>query len=176
MSIEVPALVEAELFELVGQRLAANRSRHGRPTQQLCGLLRGLVVCQECGYGYYVKTTGRRRGEPANPRHAYYRCAALDRSRKGEDRICESRMLRVDQLDAAVWDDVRALLAEPSRIEQEYERRLKQSDQPDNVSERSLQKEIRQTRRRITRLLEMYEEGYMEKVLFHQPSRPPDCV
>ena len=168
VSIEVPALVEAELFELVGQRLAANRSRHGRPAQQLCGLLRGLVVCQECGYGYYVKTTGRRRGEPANPRNAYYRCAASDRSRKGEDRICESRMLRVDQLDAAVWDDVRALLAEPSRIAQEYERRLKHSDQPDDVSERSLQKEISQTRRRIARLLEMYEEGYLEKGPFHQ--------
>jgi site-specific DNA recombinase len=166
--IEVPALVEADLFDLVGQRMATHRSHHGRPAQLSCGLLRGLVVCQGCGYGYYVKITGRRKGEAADPRNAYYRCAGTDRSRKGEERLCDYPMVRVDRLDVAVWDDVRALLSEPSRVEHEYERRLKQPDPPADVSDRSLQKEIGQVRRRISRLLEMYEEGYLEKGPFQQ--------
>jgi site-specific DNA recombinase len=168
--IAVPALVDAELFELVGQRLARNKARHGRPARRDIGLLRGLVVCRRCGLAYYVKASGQRKpaGATAAPLHFYYRCAGRDRSRFGGEAVCDGPMLRLERLDAAVWEDVRALLLEPARVEQEYARRLGQLREGPSVSARATQQRIGDVKRRIARLLEMYEDGYLEREEFRR--------
>jgi hypothetical protein len=41
-----------------------------------------------------------------------------------KQRVCHSQSLRGEQLEAAIWADVSALLAEAHRIEKECKRRL----------------------------------------------------
>jgi site-specific DNA recombinase len=166
--IAVPALVDPAVFALVGERLAQNRARHGRPPQHRHVLLRGLIKCDKCGYSYYVKATGKRKAGESAPRQLYYRCAGRDRGRFGGEAICDGPMLRVDRLDAAAWADVRALLLEPARVQQEYERRLGRAEAEGGGEERATAKQIGDVRRRIARLLEMYEEGYLEKEEFRR--------
>jgi site-specific DNA recombinase len=55
--------------------------------------------------------------------YGYYFCTGTDRFRWGGVRICENMPVRMERLDAAVWEDVTALLEDPDRIRREFERR-----------------------------------------------------
>ena len=168
--IAVPALVDSEVFDLVGQRLARNQVKHGRPPTQTHALLSGLIVCKKCGYSYYTKKTGQRKAAgdaPPPPAYLYYFCSGRNGRRFGGEPICDGPMLPAARLDAAVWDDVRAVLLDPARVEREYTRRLGELEsgrKPATDSGRL----IADLRRRISRLLEMYEEGYLEKEEFRR--------
>jgi site-specific DNA recombinase len=164
--IPVPALVSEELFAQVAEQLAENRRRtRARRTGASC-LLQGLVVCRHCGYA--CCGIGRSRaGGAAGPRYRYYRCSG--RSQRGEDgqRGCQVRPVPAVALEAAVWDDVCALLAEPARVEQEYQRRL-QADaaQADGADGTALAKRIAGVQKAISRLIDGYSEGLLEKEEF----------
>jgi site-specific DNA recombinase len=162
--IAVPALVEPALFQAVQERLAAHRRHPGRAAVEPRYLLAGLVVCPACGYAY----RGRAQG---TPQRCYYRCSGTEASRMSERvRVCSNPAIRVERLDEAVWSDVRALLLEPERLVEEFERRLSRANDPGEVdrSSRSLDKLIGQVKRRIARLVEMYADGYIEKDRFQR--------
>jgi site-specific DNA recombinase len=160
--IAVPAIVEPGLFQAAQEHLAAHRRHPGQAAVAPRYLLAGLVVCPACGYAYRGRTQGA-------PKHSYYRCSGSEASRMpGGVRICSNPAIRVDRLDEAVWSDVRALLLEPERLVQEFERRLSRANDPAEPapSGRSLDKLIGQVKRRIARLVEMYADGYMERDRF----------
>jgi len=161
--IAVPAIVEPALFQAVQERLTEHRQHPGRAAVEPRYLLTGLVVCRGCGYAY----RGRVQGKPVK-RH-YYRCCGGEANRlPGRVRVCSNPSIRVERLDEAVWSDVRALLLEPERLAQEFERRLSRENDPGEVSRtsRSSDKLIGQVKRRIARLVEMYADGYIEKDKF----------
>jgi site-specific DNA recombinase len=152
--IAVPALVDEDVFASAQEQLAHNRAHHGRPAVVGRYLLHGLLVCSRCGRAYcgkHVKDYG------------YYRCCGADAYRFGGERLCSNGSLRTDQLDAAVWEDVAALLLEPQRIEAEYHRRLERDDGRADHDREVLQTQINAVKRRIARLTEMYEDGFLER-------------
>jgi site-specific DNA recombinase len=69
-------------------------------------------------------------------------------------------------LDAAVWEDVRRLLSEPERIRVEYERRRQETTTDDGREVDQVRKLINQVKRNISRLIDAYEEGILEKSEF----------
>jgi site-specific DNA recombinase len=158
-SIPVPALVEESLFETVQEQLRENKQRHRLATQGARYLLQGLLVCTSCGYAL---CGSRCRGR------VYYRCCGSFARRVGQDRVCPSRSLRGAQLEEAIWADVSALLAEPRRIEEDYQRRLnigeESADAP--ASQRQLQMQAARVRRQISKLIDAYGEGLIEKQEF----------
>src|SRR5437879_734902 len=81
MSIPVPALVDAALFDAVAEQLQENRERARVPQRGAKYLLQGLIVCACCGYAYYGKQISPR-GRKYRPRsYAYYRCVGADACR-----------------------------------------------------------------------------------------------
>jgi site-specific DNA recombinase len=122
IAIPVPPLVEAALFEGVQEQLEESRRRHCQRKQGVRYLLQGLLVCQACGYAFCGrwKAPPRSRGR----QYHYYRCTGTDRSRLNGRHRCEARPIRVEQLDAAVWDEIGRLLDDPARVAAEYQRRL----------------------------------------------------
>jgi site-specific DNA recombinase len=72
----------------------------------------------------------------------------------------------MELLDAAVWEDVCGLLAEPARVKAEYRRRQEGQPSADASRVESVGKMIQAARRRIARLIDAYEEGLMEKEEF----------
>jgi site-specific DNA recombinase len=117
LHIPVPALVDPALFAAVQEQLQENRhhARQGRRGARY--LLQGLLVCARCGYAYYGKaiSPSSRRGHPRA--YAYYRCIGADAYRFGGERVCHNTQVRTDRLEAAVWQEVCALLREPQRLE-----------------------------------------------------------
>jgi site-specific DNA recombinase len=153
--IPVPAIVSEELFAEVQERLAENGRRHRGTPRHERFLLQGLTVCARCGYSYCGQ--GKR---------LYYRCTGTDAYRWGGEAVCSNRMVRSDRLEEAVWSDVCSLLSDPARVEQEYERRLDQSDDRSSWEAEQLNKQIQTLKRGIARLIDAYEEGLLEKQEF----------
>ena len=162
MSIPVPALVDAALFDAVQEQLQENRQRARVPQRGAKYVLQGLIVCACCGYAYYGKAispSGRKHHERS---YAYYHCIGSDAYRFGGVRLCWNKQLRTELVDEAVWEEVCRLLEHPERLEQEYRRRLLQEEQtPDELS--SLEARMGRLRQGIARLIDSYAEGLIDK-------------
>jgi site-specific DNA recombinase len=159
-------LVSEELFAAVQEHLLENKKRNRRPPQGLRYLLQGLLVCKRCGYSYCGQSmTHARKDKPAKT-YQYYFCTGSMFGRCDRERVCWNKSIWMDTLDTAVWDDVRALLAEPSRIEAEYRRRLESQEHACESQANALGKMIHAAQRRIARLLDAYEDALMDKTEF----------
>jgi site-specific DNA recombinase len=161
--IPVPALVNPEMFAQVAEQLAENRCRARIRRSGAQALLQGLVVCRHCGYACCGIGRGRSSTDGSFP-YRYYRCSG--RQQVGEDgqHLCQMRSVRAVELEGAVWEDVSLLLADPARVEQEYQRRLQADAADANGAEgTAFAKRIVNVKKVISRLIDGYSEGLLEK-------------
>lgn len=164
LSIAVPAMVSEELFTTVQEQLEENRRRARYGLRGARYLLQGLLVCGCCGYAYYGKVLSprARKGRPRG--YAYYRCIGSDAYRFGGQRLCATTQVRTDRLEQAVWQEVCRLLEDPQRLMDEYQRRLQAVQEPPGTANTAgVEKQIAKVRQGITRLIDGYAEGYIDK-------------
>jgi site-specific DNA recombinase len=163
--IPVPPLVSEALFEVVQAQLAENRQRARQRQRGARYLLQGLLVCAQCQYAYYGKAVSNKAAKGKKRNYAYYRCIGTDAYRFGGERICDNLQVRTDKLDEWVWQEVCALLEDPQRLQQEYQRRL---DAPSRENEdlTAIQAQLGKVRQGIARLIDSYTEGFIEKQEF----------
>ena len=163
--VRVTAIVDEVLFHAAQERLLVNKKRNRRAAQGVRYLLQGLVVCRKCGYAYCGQTTPRSSSKSSTT-YQYYFCSGSMFGHCDQERVCWNKSVRMAPLDVAVWDDVRALLADPSRIEVEYHRRQEGGNTSRNTEEDSTERLLQTARRRIDRLLDGFEDGLMDKAEF----------
>jgi site-specific DNA recombinase len=164
ISIPVPALVEPELFAAVQEQWQENRQR---PRQRCRGgryLLAGLLVCGTCGHAYYGRQARRPTASGPARSYAYYRCLGGDACHAGGQRLCWNPQVRAERLEAALWRDVCSLLREPERIAREYERRWTQA--PGDPDRKSLQTVVQKVKRGMSRLIDAYQDGLLDRTEF----------
>jgi site-specific DNA recombinase len=165
IAIPVPAIVDADLFEVVQDQLAENQRLSRARTRGERYLLQGLLVCRECGYAYYAKPINRQLLSTGRPAYAYYRCLGNDGYRFGGQRLCRNRQVRMDWLDEVVWREVARFLEQPERIEAEYHRRLQsvQDAGPGQQTVAAIDGRLAALRRGMGRLIDSYTDGVIEK-------------
>jgi site-specific DNA recombinase len=164
--IPVPAIVGEGLFEAAQERLAENRKRARERKRGARHLLQGLVVCAKCGYAYYGKRVSPASTRGRTRRYVYYRCIGSDSHRFGGQRLCSNKQIRSDMLEEAVWRDVCSVLSDPQRIEQEWRRRLTEKPEDGWNGNEQLQRTVDKVRRGISRLIDSYQDGLLEKAEF----------
>ena len=165
--IPVPALVDEDLFEAVAEQLAENRRCYRQRKEGARYLLQGLVQCQKCGHAYCGYRLRRREGGEWRIIGGYYRCNGKDAHRFGGEPICDSVQVHLDLLEAAVWEDVRSLLSDPRRIEEEYHRRLEGERAVDrSLGRRALSVQVSRVKTGLNRLIDAYGEGLLEHAEF----------
>ena len=164
-------LVTLELFDTVQEKLAENRSRRRRHEPGVRFLLQGLTVCSKCGYAYVGKLQNKSKSNGEALSYGYYFCTGTGRFRWGGVRTCANRPVRMDRLDATVWDDVSSLLSDPARIKQEYERQKNQAPPQEPRRLKEIAQEILKLRRGISRLLDLYQDGDLDKAEFEPRHR-----
>jgi site-specific DNA recombinase len=163
--IAVPPLVDEALFEVVQQQLEENRQRARQRKRGARYLLQSLLLCAQCGYAYYGKAVSNKAAKGKPRLYAYYRCIGTDAYRFGGERICDNLQVRTDKLDQLVWEQVCALLEDPQRLQEEFQRRLDiVSAAPDELA--TAQAQIAKLRQGMARLIDSYAEGYIEKQEF----------
>jgi site-specific DNA recombinase len=108
--IAVPTIIAEELFE-AAQRVSYDNSKWSPRRAGLNHwLLRGLVKCGHCGVSVSCHKKRGRNGTF----HRYYYCRNHDPLRAGgEHRRCPERNIRADELDAFVFEQVRATMLRP---------------------------------------------------------------
>ena len=161
ITIPVPVIVTSALFDAVQEQLEHNRKRNRQSKRGASYLLQGLLVCKVCGHAYYGKPVSLKNGKGMRRDYAYYRCIGCDAYRFGGQRICHNKQVRTDLLGEAVWQDVCSLLKDPSRITQEYERRLTQSHQ--NSSLDPMTALTRKVKRGMSRLIDAYQDELIDR-------------
>ncbi len=162
--IPVPALVSEALFAGVQDQLEENRRRARTRQRGARYLLQGLLVCACCGYAYYGKAISHCARKGHRRDYAYYRCIGTDAYRFGGQRVCSNTQVRTDRLEQAVWQEVCRLLEDPQRLVEEYQRRLQAAQSaPEDTDAIVLNKQIAKLRRGISRLIDGYSEGYIDK-------------
>jgi site-specific DNA recombinase len=159
IGVPVPAIVDEALFAGAAERLEENRKRNRERLAGVRYLLRGLLVCRKCGYGF---TGHHHRGK-----WRYYRCCGTDRSRYHGERRCDARLVAVEPLDGAVWAEVRRLLEDPACVLEEYRRRLDAAQaSPRRLELDAVGRRLAKARGAIGRLVDGYAEGLIEKAEF----------
>jgi len=164
IEIPVPAIVSVELFQAIAGQLQENRKRARKQREGNNYLLQGLIECGSCGYAWYGKG-GTRFAKNDKAPYPYYRCIGMDSFRCGGEKVCRYRPLRLDRLDASVWADVCMMLQNPKDLQHEFERRLCADNEPD-INLDQLNKQIKAVQRSISRLIDAYEDGLLEKSEF----------
>jgi site-specific DNA recombinase len=157
--IGVPALITQEWFAAAAAKLEENRQRYREQKKGTEFLLSGLLICQRCGSAYCGRRHRLRTGE-----YVYYRCLGTDKYRHGGEARCMNKSVH-GRIEEAVWSDLCGLLKDPDRLQREFERRLENPPSPDFDSAH-LQKSIVQSKRRISRLIDAYENGWLDKTDF----------
>jgi site-specific DNA recombinase len=106
---EQPALVEANIWQRVQDRLARNRRLGGdRVSNQFGALLLGLIRCRPCGCSMSPSFSARR-----HKRHRYYTCASSQRRGRG---TCPSPSLPAGELERYVVEQIHALECNPEML------------------------------------------------------------
>src|SRR6266849_2609030 len=145
------------------------RSRRGKRH----GAQVGSVSVLSCApYGYrYVNTQdsgGEARFdiilEEARVVRQIFAWVVRDRCTIGAVRLWWNKQLRTDLVDEAVWNEVCRLLEEPERLEQEYRQRMLAKEAPSELH--GLEKHVGRLRQGLTRLIDSYTEGLIDKAEF----------
>ncbi len=158
IEIPVPALVSEERFARAQELLQENKVRSRRRTIEP-SIVQGMVSCQKCGYAFSRTST-----QTSARKIHYYKCIGSDSWRKLGGPVCDNaRLVRQDLLDEIVWAEVIKLLADPTLIQQELDRRLAaaRASDPTKKREQSLQRELVHVGKGIERLLSAYQEALM---------------
>lgn len=156
-TIPVPAIISAELFDAVAEQLAENRRRQRQRETGAKYLLSGLLVCHRCGSAYCGRRNGQRRRTLL-----WYRCIRTDTARCRGGAVCENASLSGPVAEEQVWSDVCELLRDPDRIRREFDRRLERGP-ADEVTLASLRQSIAALKRRLARLLDAWENGWIDR-------------
>ncbi len=120
ITVEVPALVSADLWRQAQEALRANMLYATRNAKQPY-LLRGLMKCGICG-STYVGTTG------SSSTRRYYRCHGANRPNAtlGMGQKCTSKPVNADEVEAEIWADVDYWLHHPGEVVERLAARLRE--------------------------------------------------
>jgi len=168
ITIAVPAIIDEATFEIAARRLADNRRFASRNSKER-SLLMGIAVCSGCGYAYYRTST-----RTATRKIYYYRCLGSDDYRYKGGRICQNKPVRADYLDEVVWTHVIGLLADPTLVQGELDRRLTElrDTNPATAERARVERDHTRATKAITRLVQAYQEDLL--TLEELRSRMPD--
>jgi site-specific DNA recombinase len=162
VAIPIPAIVDEETFEAVGQAARDNAAFSPRRAEPDTFLLRRLARCGRCGVKLACHRARREYGLAR-----YYLCPHHDPVRAGgEDRRCTERRIRADELDTFVFDQVRALLTRPELLAAGEAAVAAQAPVPDDellstqLARLDRRAQAAQAERR--RLADLYQAGVIE--------------
>ncbi len=152
IAVEVPPIIERDLWEKAQARLRHNKSFSPRNTKRPY-LLQHRLTCLPCGCAVSPFTKVR----PSGTGTSYYRCGAAIGHVSGRD--CNMPHFRADELEPAVWEWVSGLLMHPDQLAEglrEQQAEAGRETQPLWDRLELVEKSIANHDRQIEKLLDLY--------------------
>ena len=154
--IRVPAFIDRDLFERVKITMDENKRVKRERSAGTKYLLSGKVVCGCCQSAYCASRYSKE--------GYYYRCHANDPRRAVNNIACKNKSVVGKKLESEVWAQLCVLLRDPTRIREEHNRRENEPQYASN--KQKLEKELVTIQSRIDRLIDVFEEGALERTEF----------
>lgn len=152
ITIEVPAIVSDQLWQEVQAKLSQHQRFSTRNNHQQPYLLRGLLTCGICGYTLIGRT--------AHDRQTYFcKHGGCNCPPDVPEHHC---VISADEVETLVWQALTDLLQHPQRLTAAW-RQLTQTDLPDAPTLTSLQCRHKELDKQWQRLLDLYQDGLVEK-------------
>lgn len=137
-----PAIVSQELWLAANRKLSTNNKvafQHTRDDYQPA-MLKGLIRCEKCGGSYVIarQNTGNR-----DTNRYYYRCSNY--AVGGKLTRCQAAMVRGNELDQEVWNQVSTYIKNPDRALAELEEQIRQQQdqaQPIEIAIEQIEKAL----------------------------------
>jgi len=155
--IRVPALIDESTHQSASEQLARNSVLSFRNNTRNEYLLRCLLTCRTCGLAMYGVTAY---GRPGQKTHRYYKCHGKDTVARDRACRCTQTPAKVEELDAAVWGHVKALLADPGTLAARFEECARLSEGRAAVLRWEAQ--LQRLGREEQRLVDAYQAGVLE--------------
>ena len=155
--IPVPVVLDQQTFDLVQEQLARNAALSFRHNTKYAYLLRCLLTCQTCGLAMYGTTYKATASQPARQ---YSECHGKDRILSARETICPQRRAKGEELDAAVWEHVRALLQDPERLVTQFEHFAQLAvvgDEREQAEAQKREAQLKRLEREEQRLVDAYQ-------------------
>jgi len=127
--IRVPAIIDESTHQDSQDQLARNSALSFRNNTRNDYLLRCLLTCRTCGLAMFGITTHD--GSTRRREHRYYKCHGKDTVARDRECRCTQTPAKADELDAAVWGHVKALLEDPAALASRFEELARASDAKD---------------------------------------------
>lgn len=157
ITIPVPAIVSAELWQEVQEQLQMNKRFAQRNNQKYPYLLRGLLTCGRCGHTLVGRTA---------PAGAVYACqhGGVKRAPDVDPHSC---IIAADELEPLVWQALTELLCQPTRLVSAWRAWLEpQPAEPNQLNH--LQRRQRDLEKQWQRLLDLYQDDLIDKTQLRQ--------
>ena len=151
LGVDVPAIIDRELWKTAQERLAENR-RHVRREARHQYLLSRRVTCAKSGH--------KMKANPACGARLYYNCPAT------HDRdyvpACDLPGFNASQVDGAVWCWIKSFLTSPETLAkglQEYQAGKDKENAPLRERLRTIESLLTDNQAQLERLLDLYLAG-----------------
>ena len=150
----VPAIIDADLWDLAQEQLARNSERSTRHNTRHQYLLRALLICGRCGRRMIGVTDG-------GGRRRYLCSARYPRHAPG---ACDGRSVTAEPLEDQVWRWIAQLLSDPQLLRAHFEE-SRGDPAIDGADEREgtrLERQLKTLDREIGRLIDAYQAAAIE--------------
>lgn len=163
VAIVCPAIISEDLFEAAGRVSRDNSKWSPRRAEPGTLLLRRLVSCGTC----QVHLVAHRARQRSGGWIRYYSCPNHDRMRAaGAGGYCPERRVRADEIDAFVFEAVRAVLADPAMLIAGEAALVSKAPAPDDellgAQPARLDRRIQTADAERRRLADLYQAGLVE--------------
>jgi len=164
--VPVPAIISEETFEAAQRVKRDNSAFSPRHTTPGLWLLRRLVVCGRCSVKAYTRQTSSS-AEGGTKKNRYYCCPYHDAIKAGgPEQRCTERMIRADELDTFVFDQVREILLRPDVLLAGERALIAREPAPDDellaAQLDRLERRIEQAAAERRRLTDLYQAGHID--------------
>jgi site-specific DNA recombinase len=166
--VPVPAIIDHATHERAQEQLARNAVLSFRHNIRYRYLLRCLLTCQTCGLAMHGMT---HRATARQSQRRYYKCRGKDCLASGRERPCSRRLVKIDDLDAAVWGHIKQLLSDPQKLVKQFQnftRNAETGDPHEQAEGQRLDAQIQRLTREDKRLIDAYQAGAIPLVELSQ--------
>ncbi|MED0678563.1 recombinase family protein [Aneurinibacillus thermoaerophilus] len=140
---EVPAIISEEQWEKA-QRVLKSHQIETKNNTRLLNLLKGLVICGECGKKYYLQYFNNSRRPDSQPTY-YYICIGKTKEYVRANKRCCSKNVPREWLEQVVWQDILSFAQHPGNVLKEIK--------PNTEQQRTNHEEMKKERSQIERAI-----------------------